>query len=45
MLALIEQDRGGSGAYGTTSDAESRLPSLPETQASAPAASDGGEQG
>lgn len=45
VLALIEQDRGGSGAYGTTSDAESRLPSLPETQASAPAASDGGEQG
>ncbi|WP_394214785.1 copper transporter [Brachybacterium vulturis] len=32
VLALIEQTRGGSGAYGTTSDAEERLPALPETQ-------------
>ena len=32
VLALIEQTRGGSGAYGTTGDAEDRLPALPETQ-------------
>ena len=32
VLALIEQVRGGAGAYGTTADAEDRLPSLPETQ-------------
>lgn len=32
VLALIEQVRGGSGAYGTTADAEARLPELPETQ-------------
>jgi outer membrane murein-binding lipoprotein Lpp len=32
VLALIEQTRGGSGAYGTTGDAEERLPSLPETR-------------
>ena len=32
VLALIEQSRGGSGAYGTTADAEDRLPALPETQ-------------
>ncbi|NMA77769.1 MAG: copper transporter [Actinomycetales bacterium] len=31
VLALIEQTRGGSGAYGTTGDAEERLPALPET--------------
>src|SRR5699024_7243602 len=29
VLALIEQTRGGSGAYGTTGDAEQRLPALP----------------
>ena len=32
VLALIEQTRGGAGSYGTTSDAEERLPELPETQ-------------
>lgn len=32
VLALIEQTRGGRGAYGTTGDAEERLPALPETQ-------------
>ncbi|ASK66858.1 hypothetical protein CFK39_14740 [Brachybacterium avium] len=32
VLALIEQTRGGSGAYGTTGDAEERLPVLPETR-------------
>ncbi|MFC7374248.1 copper transporter [Brachybacterium sp. GCM10030268] len=32
VLALIEQVRGGAGAYGTTADAEDRLPALPETQ-------------
>ncbi|MGP9539860.1 copper transporter [Brachybacterium sp. AOP43-C2-M15] len=32
VLALIEQTRGGSGAYGTTADAEDRLPALPETR-------------
>src|SRR5699024_1218117 len=32
VLALIEQTRGGAGSYGTTSDAEERLPDLPETQ-------------
>jgi len=32
VLALIEQTRGGSGAYGTTGDAEDRLPDLPETR-------------
>lgn len=31
VLALIEQTRGGAGAYGTTVDAEERLPQLPET--------------
>lgn len=33
VLALIEQARGGSGAYGTTADAVDRLPALPETAA------------
>lgn len=33
VLALVEQTRGGSGAYGTTADAEDRLPALPETAA------------
>ncbi|HEX7350406.1 copper transporter [Brachybacterium sp.] len=32
VLALIEQTRGGAGAYGTTGDAEDRLPDLPETR-------------
>ncbi|WP_114856025.1 copper transporter [Brachybacterium sp. YJGR34] len=32
VLALLEQTRGGSGAYGTTADAEDRLPPLPETE-------------
>lgn len=32
VLALVEQTRGGSGSYGTTGDAEERLPALPETQ-------------
>jgi hypothetical protein len=32
VLALVEQVRGGSGAYGTTADAEARLPELPETE-------------
>ncbi|APX31574.1 hypothetical protein BH708_01260 [Brachybacterium sp. P6-10-X1] len=31
VLALIEQTRGGQGAYGTTADADDRLPELPET--------------
>lgn len=31
VLALVEQTRGGAGAYGTTADAADRLPSLPET--------------
>ena len=31
VLALVEQTRGGSGAYGTTADAAERLPALPET--------------
>ena len=31
VLALIEQTRGGQGAYGTTADADERLPELPET--------------
>ncbi|OFT47095.1 hypothetical protein HMPREF3159_14185 [Brachybacterium sp. HMSC06H03] len=31
LLALVEQTRGGSGAYGTTADAAERLPALPET--------------
>ena len=31
VLALVEQTRGGSGAYGTTADADDRLPALPET--------------
>lgn len=33
VLALIEQTRGGSGSYGTTTEAEERLPSLPEVEA------------
>jgi outer membrane murein-binding lipoprotein Lpp len=33
VLALVEQTRGGSGAYGTTADAAERLPDLPETAA------------
>ena len=41
VLALVEQTRGGSGAYGTTADAEDRLPALPETEG-LPSA-DGGE--
>jgi outer membrane murein-binding lipoprotein Lpp len=41
VLALVEQTRGGSGAYGTTADAEDRLPDLPETE-DVPAP-DGGE--
>ncbi|MGY5764315.1 copper transporter [Brachybacterium sp. DNPG3] len=32
VLALIEQTRGGSGAYGTTTEADDRLPALPEVQ-------------
>jgi hypothetical protein len=32
VLALIEQLRGGAGAYGTTADAQDRLPALPETE-------------
>ncbi|GAA1486203.1 copper transporter [Brachybacterium fresconis] len=32
VLALIEQARGGQGAYGTTADADDRLPELPETR-------------
>lgn len=32
VLALIQQTRGGSGAYGTTGDAADRLPQLPETK-------------
>lgn len=32
VLALVEQVRGGSGSYGTTADAEHRLPALPETE-------------
>lgn len=32
VLALVEQYRGGSGSYGTTADAEARLPELPETE-------------
>ncbi|WP_341855249.1 copper transporter [Brachybacterium sp. GPGPB12] len=31
VLALVEQTRGASGAYGTTADAAERLPALPET--------------
>lgn len=43
VLALIEQNRGGAGAYGTTADAEDRLPALPETQGLEDAAA-GGDQ-
>ncbi|MGO1284339.1 copper transporter [Brachybacterium sp. Z12] len=51
VLALVEQTRGGNGAYGTTGDAEERLPALPETRGleeqagdseSVPQPSDGG---
>lgn len=54
VLALIEQTRGGAGSYGTTADAEARLPKLPETRSvpseptgdgsegAGPAPSDGG---
>ena len=54
VLALIEQTRGGSGAYGTTGDAEQRLPALPETESlndqmpdleGVPQPSDGGGEG
>jgi len=56
VLALVEQTRGGTGSYGTTSDAEERLPNLPETQGiqgeatdqggdAPPASSDGGGEG
>lgn len=31
VLALVEQVRGGSGSYGTTVDADARVPDLPET--------------
>ena len=33
ILALVEQTRGGNGAYGTTVDADARMPELPETVA------------
>lgn len=47
VLALVEQTRGGSGAYGTTTDADARLPQLPETQGlgTGAGASDGGGEG
>ena len=46
VLALIEQTRGGSGAYGTTGDAEDRLPALPETRGlEEQAAEQGGDGG
>ena len=46
VLALIEQVRGGSGAYGTTTDADGRLPQLPETRdLTTGGASDGGGEG
>lgn len=44
VLALIEQARGGQGAYGTTADAEQRLPELPETQGVEDAAEGGGDE-
>ncbi|HJB11574.1 MAG TPA: copper transporter [Candidatus Brachybacterium merdavium] len=45
VLALIEQARGGAGAYGTTADAQARLPELPETRSALGAPSGGGPEG
>jgi outer membrane murein-binding lipoprotein Lpp len=42
VLALVEQTRGGSGAYGTTADADDRLPALPETAEVASGGTEGG---
>ncbi|GAA1489668.1 copper transporter [Brachybacterium sacelli] len=43
VLALIEQARGGQGAYGTTVDAQDRLPALPETRGVEDGAGGGGD--
>ena len=45
VLALIQQTRGGSGAYGTTGDAENRLPQLPETLGLEQKATEQGQDG
>ncbi|MGP9846289.1 copper transporter [Brachybacterium sp. 107] len=45
VLALIEQTRGGSGAYGTTADAKDRLPAIPETAGVEDAAAEAGQNG
>lgn len=45
VLALIEQTRGGSGAYGTTADAKDRLPAIPETAGVADAAAEAEQNG
>jgi len=45
VLALIEQTRGGSGAYGTTTDAKDRLPAIPETAGVEDAAAEAGQNG
>lgn len=45
VLALVEQTRGGAGSYGTTADAEARLPRLPETRSALEEQEQSGEDG